>query len=150
LRWRKAPQLARDVLRVVLRVEGSSDVFGEGCQLGLGSAAGQGVREGGNHRQLGDVGLAGRDRQLRSGLQRITVSAASARDEAGSLVMASVTAPCRRASASTSTTSGEAPDWLMPMTSARLTSGCARYTDWTDGTASPVASPLRIPNTYCA
>ena len=55
----------------------------------------------------------------------IVRSAAAASAESGSLVMAIVGAPWARASAMTPTMSGDAPDWLMPMTSASRTSGAA-------------------------
>ena len=44
---------------------------------------------------------------------------------AGSLVIASVGAPWRRAAATTPTMSGDAPDWLIPITSALPNRGSA-------------------------
>ncbi len=55
----------------------------------------------------------------------IDVSAAVANGEVGSLVMASVGAPWRRPASITATTSGDAPDWLIPTTSERSSLGCA-------------------------
>ena len=40
----------------------------------------------------------------------------------------------------TATTSGDAPDWLMPMTSDRSSRGCAPYSEMTDGVPSPTDS----------
>ena len=54
-----------------------------------------------------------------------TSSAASASGDRGSLVIASVRAPWRRPSRTTSTMSGDCPDWLMPITSASAIAGRA-------------------------
>ena len=55
----------------------------------------------------------------------IVRSAAADNADPGSLVMAIVGAPWARAAATTATISGEAPDWLMPITRASATSGAA-------------------------
>ena len=88
----------------------------------------------------------------RSGPARrsMVVSAAAASGEAGSLVMAMVGAPCARPAAMTPTTSGEAPDCEMPMTSERSSRGRAPYSEMTDGVPSPTDSPCRMPSTYWA
>ena len=52
-------------------------------------------------------------------------SAAAASGEAGSLVSATVGAPWRRAASTTATMSGDAPDWLMAMTSVCSSRGSA-------------------------
>ncbi len=80
----------------------------------------------------------------------MVVSAAVASAEAGSFVMASVGTPCRRPRSITATTSGDAPDWLMPMTSDRSSRGCAPYNEMTDGVPSPTDRSCRTPSTYCA
>jgi hypothetical protein len=46
-------------------------------------------------------------------------SATRASGESGVLVMAIVGAPMRRAASTTATTSGDAPDWLIPSTAER-------------------------------
>ncbi len=80
----------------------------------------------------------------------MVVSAASASADSGSFVMASVGAPCRRPASMTATTSGEAPDWLMPTTSDRSSRGSAPYSEITDGALSPTDSAWRTPSTYWA
>ena len=52
-----------------------------------------------------------------------THSAARASGLAASFTIASVGAPARRAAATVSTTSGERPDWEIPITSAPFTRG---------------------------
>ena len=64
--------------------------------------------------------------------------------------MAMVGAPWARAAAMTPTMSGEAPDWLIPMTSASERSGATPYSDTIDGIPSPTDSRCRTPRTYCA
>jgi len=68
----------------------------------------------------------------------------------GSFVIASVGAPCRAAASMTPTMSGDAPDWLIPMTSAPPTRGSAPYSDTTDGVASPTTRRFRTPSRYWA
>ena len=50
-------------------------------------------------------------------------SAAVARADPGVFVIAIVGAPCVDAAATTDTMSGDAPDWLIPMTSVSAKSG---------------------------
>ena len=50
----------------------------------------------------------------------------------------------------TATISGDAPDWLMPTTSASVKSGTTPYSDTTEGVPSPTDSLLRTPSTYWA
>ena len=69
---------------------------------------------------------------------------------AGSLVIASVGAPWRRADSTTPTTSGDAPDWLIPMTSARSRRGATPYSDTRDGVASATCNRSTAPSRYCA
>ena len=64
--------------------------------------------------------------------------------------MARVGAPCDRPASMTATTSGEAPDWLMPTTSDRSSRGWAPYNEMTDGVPSPTDSACRTPSTYWA
>ena len=78
------------------------------------------------------------------------MAAAIASGEDGSLVIARVGAPWRRPASMTPTTSGDAPDWLIPTTSARSSRGSAPYNEMTDGVPSPTDSPCRTPSTYCA
>ena len=80
----------------------------------------------------------------------IECSAARARGEPGAFVMAMVGAPCARAASMTATTSGDRPDWLMPMTSARSRRGAIPYSDTSDGVASATGSRWRAPNRYWA
>ena len=49
----------------------------------------------------------------------IVQSAAAPSGDAGSLVRATVGAPCRRAASTTARMSGDSPDWLIASTSAR-------------------------------
>ena len=84
----------------------------------------EGQRQEGHRGQLRDVRLGRRDTTLSGPAARSTASsAAAASGESGSLVMATVRAPWRRASSTTPTTSGERPDCEMPTTRARATSG---------------------------
>ena len=46
--------------------------------------------------------------------------------------------------------SGEAPDWLIPMTSVRASRSSAPYTDRIDGVARATGIPSWIPNRYWA
>ena len=59
----------------------------------------------------------------------MTCAAAAASAESGAFVIAIVGAPWRRAASTTPTTSGEAPDWLIPMTSACANRGSTPYRD---------------------
>ena len=52
-------------------------------------------------------------------------SARSASGDDGSLVRATVGAPCRLAASTTATMSGDAPDWLTASTRARRSAGSA-------------------------
>ena len=79
-----------------------------------------------------------------------TCSAVVASAEPGSLVIAIVGRPWRRAASTTPTTSGDAPDWLIPMTSDRENTGSTWYSDTIDGAASATGSRIRIPNRYWA
>ena len=80
-----------------------------------------------------------------------TAEAASvASGDAGSFVIASVRAPRRLATAITTTTSGDWPDWLMPMTSARPIRGGRPYRLNSDGVASPTGSRATDPSAYWA
>jgi hypothetical protein len=76
--------------------------------------------------------------------------AAVARGEAGSLVIAAVSAPWRRASSITATMSGDWPDWLMPITSAPATRGGVAYRLKSEGAASATGSRARAPSAYSA
>ena len=80
----------------------------------------------------------------------MTCSAAWASADPGSLVIAIVGWPWRRAASTTPTTSGDAPDWLMPITSDRANTGSTWYSDTIDGAASATGSRSRIPNRYWA
>ena len=64
--------------------------------------------------------------------------------------MAMVGAPWARAASMTATTSGDRPDWLMPMTSARSRRGAIPYSDTSDGVASATGSRWSAPNRYWA
>ena len=55
----------------------------------------------------------------------------------------------RRASSSTATTSGDAPDCEMPITAAGPSSGGASYTVYSDGVANATVKRLTVPNRYC-
>ncbi len=83
-------------------------------------------------------------------VRRMQCWLAWASGDSGSLVMASVTPPCLRASATTRTMSGDRPDWLMPMVRARARRGAAPYRVNSDGAASPTDRPLKAPNRYWA
>ena len=81
-------------------------------------------RQPGDREQRRRVGLRRGDGPLRSGAPgRSRARPPRRAAEAGSLVMASVGAPWSRAAATTPTMSGDAPDWLIPMTSARSNRG---------------------------
>ena len=77
-------------------------------------------------------------------------SAAAASGEAGSFVIATVSAPLRRAASTTATTSGLWPDCEIATTSPPRQSSLAPYTVVTDGLTSPVGSPRCVSNRYCA
>jgi hypothetical protein len=77
-------------------------------------------------------------------------SAATASAEPGVLVIAMVGAPCRRAASITPTTSGDAPDWLIPTTSERPNRGARPYSDTSDGAASATGRRWWAPKRYWA